>query len=104
MGAIFNIPIICECDVMSLIQTLKQKQIKTYAFSLDAKTGLTDTEFSNSVAIIIGNESKGISKNILDVVDSKVKIDMTGKSQSLNASVACSIAIYEISKQLNRNK
>jgi TrmH family RNA methyltransferase len=104
MGALFNIPIIQECNIISLIQTLKQKQIKTYAFSLDGKNGLADTEFNNSVAIIIGNESKGISKDILDVVDSKIKIDMLGKSQSLNASVACSIAIYEISKQLNRNK
>lgn len=103
MGSMFNIPIIQECDIIPLIQTLKQKQIEICAFSLDAKTGLAGTKFNGSKAIIIGNESKGISKNILDVVDKKIKIEMTGKTQSLNAAVACSIAIYEISKQLNGN-
>ena len=62
---------------------------------------LSTFKFENNVALIIGNESKGINKNILDIVDDKIKIDMWGKSQSLNAAVACSVAIYEISKQLN---
>ena len=101
MGAIFNIPIIQECNITQLIRTLKQKQICTYAFSLDGKTSLSNTKFNDNVAIIIGNESKGINKNILDIVDFKIKIDMLGKTQSLNAAVACSIAMYEISKQLN---
>ena len=80
---------------------MKQKQINTCAFSLDTDNVLSDFKFKKNTAIIIGNESKGISKKILDVVDNKIKIDMFGKSQSLNASVACSIAIYEVSKQLN---
>lgn len=101
MGAIFNMPIIQECDIVSLISLMKQKQINTCAFSLDTDNVLSDFKVKNNTAIIIGNEAKGISKNILDIVDDKIKIDMWGKSQSLNAAVACSIAIYEISKQLN---
>ncbi len=101
MGAIFNIPIVQECDIVSLISLMKQRQIKTYAFSLDTNNMLSTFKFENNVALIIGNESKGINKNILDIVDDKIKIDMRGKSQSLNAAVACSVAIYEISKQLN---
>ena len=101
MGAIFNIPIVQECDIVSLIKKMKQKQVKTYAFSLDTKNMLSKFKFEKNVALIIGNESKGISKDVLDVVDDKIKIDMWGKSQSLNAAVACSVAIYEISKQLN---
>lgn len=101
MGAIFNMPIIQECDIVSLISLMKQKQINTCAFSLDTDNVLSDFKVKNNTVIIIGNEAKGISKNILDIVDDKIKIDMWGKSQSLNAAVACSIAIYEISKQLN---
>jgi len=101
MGAIFNIPIVQECDIVSLVLLMKQRQIKTYAFSLDTNNMLSTFKFENNVALIIGNESKGINKNILDIVDDKIKIDMRGKSQSLNAAVACSVAIYEISKQLN---
>lgn len=101
MGALFNIPVIQECDIISLITTMKQKKISICAFSLDADKSLSNFKFKNNTAVIIGNESKGISKQILDVVDNKIKIDMTGKSQSLNASVAGAVAIYEISKQLN---
>lgn len=101
MSAIFNIPIVQECDIVSLVQLMKQRQIKTYAFSLDTNNMLSTFKFENNVALIIGNESKGINKNVLDIVDDKIKIDMRGKSQSLNAAVACSVAIYEISKQLN---
>ena len=101
MGAMFHIPIIQECDIVSLITIMKQKKINTCAFSLDTNELLSNFKFEDNTAIIIGNESKGISKNILDIVDNKIKINMTGKSQSLNASVACSIAIYEVSRQLN---
>ncbi|MBR3628333.1 MAG: RNA methyltransferase [Elusimicrobia bacterium] len=101
MGAIFNIPIIQECDIVSLIENMKQKEINTCAFSLDTENLLSTFKFKDNTAIIIGNESVGINENVLNIVDSKIKIDMTGKSQSLNAAIACSIGIYEISKQLN---
>ncbi len=68
---------------------------------MDTDNLLSDFKFKNNIAIIVGNESKGINKNILDLVDNKIKIDMLGKAQSLNAAIACSIAIYEVSKQLN---
>ncbi|WP_372521007.1 TrmH family RNA methyltransferase [Candidatus Ruminimicrobiellum ovillum] len=101
MGAIFNIPVIQECDIVSLMLQMKQKQINTCAFSLDTDNVLSRFKFKNSTAIIIGNESNGINKDVLNIVDDKIKIDMWGKSQSLNAAVACSIAVYEVSKQLN---
>ena len=101
MGAIFNIPVIQECDIVSLMLQMKQKQINTCAFSLDTDNVLSSFKFKNSTAIIIGNESNGINKDVLNIVDNKIKIDMWGKSQSLNAAVACSIAVYEVSKQLN---
>ena len=101
MGSIFNIPVIQECDIVSLISQMKQKQINTCAFSLDTDNSLSKFKFKNNTAIIIGNEGSGINKEVLDIVDNKIKIDMWGKSQSLNAAVACSVAIYEVSKQLN---
>jgi len=101
MGAIFNIPIIQECDTISLIKKMQQKKISVCAFSLEAKEELSNFKFKNNTAIVVGNESKGINKDILDIADNKIKIKMLGKSQSLNAAVACSVAIYEISKQLN---
>ena len=104
MGAIFNIPIFQECDIVSLIKSFKQKRITVCALSLDADNVLSKFQIKNNVAVIVGNESSGISKEVLDVADNKIKIEMSGKTQSLNAAVACSVAIYEFSKRLKIKK
>ena len=49
----------------------------------------------NKKVIVIGNESKGVSKEIQELADQKVKIPMLGKTESLNASVATAIIVYE---------
>ena len=79
MGAIFNIPIIQECDIASLISLMKQKQINTCAFLLDTNNILSNFKFKENFGIIIGNESNGINKDILNIVDNKIKIDIKGK-------------------------
>ena len=104
MGAIFNIPVFQECDVVSLINLFKEKQIKVCALSLDGDKVLSKFKIKNNIALIVGNEADGISKEVLNVVDNKIKIEMFGKTQSLNAAVACSVAIYEFSKLLNYDK
>jgi TrmH family RNA methyltransferase len=53
------------------------------------------------IAVIIGNESKGINADILKTADDVIKIKMFSEIDSLNAAVACSVAVYEISKQNN---
>ena len=47
------------------------------------------------MAIVIGNEANGVSKEILDMSDRKVKIPMLGKTESLNAAVATGVILYE---------
>lgn len=49
----------------------------------------------NKQAIVIGNEANGVSKEILEVSDMKVKIPMLGKTESLNASIATGVMVYE---------
>ena len=49
--------------------------------------------------VVIGNESKGVSKEVLEIADKKIKIPMLGKTESLNASVAASVIVYEFVRQ-----
>ena len=46
-------------------------------------------------AIIIGNEANGVSKEVLEIANEKIKIPMLGKTESLNAAVATGIILYE---------
>ncbi len=98
MGAIFRVKII-ECE--NLNETLKQIKKHKYevlATSLQTNNSIYDINYNKKV-IVIGNEANGVSKEILDLADVKVKIPMLGKTESLNASVATGIMLYEYVRQ-----
>ncbi len=98
MGAIFRIKII-ECE--DLEQTLKETQknnFKLIVSSLQTNNSLYDINFDKKV-IIIGNEANGVEPQIQEMADEKIKIPMLGKTESLNASVATGIILYEYVRQ-----
>ena len=98
MGAIFRIRII-ECE--DLEQTLKETQknnFKLIVSSLQTNNSLYDIDFDKKV-IIIGNEANGVEPQIQEMADEKIKIPMLGKTESLNASVATGIILYEYVRQ-----
>ena len=66
--------------------------------SLNAKKNIYEAEYNKKV-IVIGNEANGVSKEVMDLADSKIKIPMLGKTESLNASVATGILLYEYVRQ-----
>lgn len=94
MGAIFRMNIITTDNLQKTLQTVKKHKFEVMATSLEATKSIYNIEYRKKV-IVIGNESKGVSKEIQDMADIKVKIPMLGKTESLNASVACGIMIYE---------
>ena len=78
-------------------QTNKEvnKQIKKYAATLDGKALSTVGKIKEGV-IIIGNESKGISSEIIKLTDEKITIPRIGQAESLNAAVATGIILYSL--------
>lgn len=101
MGSIFNIPIIEDKD-LSFIRELMSKGYKLVCSSLDTDYNFYDIDFSDNLIISVGNEGNGISKELYDICDIKVKIPMPGGAESLNAAVATSIMIYEGVRQKNK--
>ena len=98
MGAIFRVNVI-ECD--NLKETLKELQNKDYKVmttSLKAKKSISEVDYKKKI-IVIGNEANGVSKEILNLADEKVIIPMLGKTESLNASVATGVILYEYVRQ-----
>ena len=66
--------------------------------SLQTNNCLYDINFDKKV-IIIGNEANGVEPQIQEMADEKIKIPMLGKTESLNASVATGIVLYEYVRQ-----
>lgn len=97
MGSVLRMNI-CRCDdLASLLNNLKNEGCKIYSTvpDNDAKR-ITDIDFSIRSACVIGNEANGVEEEIKELSDSLVTIPMLGRAESLNASVAASITMWEM--------
>ena len=94
MGAIFRVKIIEAENLSETLKTLKKHKFKIAATSLEDSESIYEMDYIKK-AIVIGNEANGVSKEILDLADLKVKIPMLGKTESLNASIATGVILYE---------
>ena len=94
-GMIFHINII-RCDLEEVINKIKG-DIKIIGTSLGESTPLRLLEKTNKFALIVGNEGNGVKKEILDLCDDIVRIEMNKDVESLNVGVATSIILYEMS-------
>ena len=102
MGAIFRVNVIeCE-DLKHTLKELQNKEYKVMITSLKAKNSIYNTDYNKKV-IVIGNEANGVSKEIQNIADEKVIIPMLGKTESLNASVATGVILYEYVRQKLQN-
>lgn len=102
MGAIFRIKII-ECEnLKQTLKEIKKHKFKIMVSSLQTDHTIYDVNYNKKV-IIIGNEAKGVEEEIQEFSDEKVKIPMLGKTESLNASVATGIILYEYVRQKQFN-
>jgi 23S rRNA (guanosine2251-2'-O)-methyltransferase len=98
VGAIEHVKIAKVTNLNATIEELKLKGIWVYGADIRAKEYSYQVDFSGPCAIIIGNEGRGISKLTVQKCDKLIKIPMVGKINSLNASVAGGIIMYEVLK------
>ncbi|MFR7634949.1 MAG: TrmH family RNA methyltransferase [Lachnospirales bacterium] len=94
MGAIFRVNIIETAELETTLKEIKKHKFDVIVTSLDTEKSIYDIKYNKKV-IVIGNEANGVSKEIQEMADTKVKIPMLGKTESLNASVATAIIVYE---------
>ena len=103
MGAIFRVKII-ECE--NLKETLKKLQknnFKIMVTDLNTDKSIYDIKLQKKV-IIIGNEANGVSEEIKNIADTRAIIPMFGKTESLNASIATGVILYEYVRQKIKEK
>ena len=94
MGAIFRVNVIEAEDLKEELKKAQENKFKIMITALDTKKSIYKADFNKKI-IVIGNEANGVSKEVQTMADEKVIIPMLGKTESLNASVAASIMIYE---------
>lgn len=99
MGAIYRTNIIEVEDLKATLKKMKSKGFQIITTDLKATQSIYDINYNNKTVVVIGNEANGVSQEILQTADKKVIIPMLGKTESLNASIAASIMIYEYVRQ-----
>lgn len=98
-GALFNIPVCKEKNLVDVVDFLKQSGLKIFSATEKAKNLVYQSDFSTPMALIMGSEEDGISKKLLDRSNEIIKLPIFGKTQSLNVSVACGVILYEVVRQ-----
>ena len=98
-GALNKIDIVEENSLAQAIEVLKKHGFWVYGTDMRDSVNYTDVEYDNKTCLVIGSEGNGISKLVRDKCDFIISIPMKGKLDSLNASVAAGIVIYEVVRQ-----
>ncbi|MBR2966774.1 MAG: 23S rRNA (guanosine(2251)-2'-O)-methyltransferase RlmB [Clostridia bacterium] len=97
-GAVSYVKIARVTNVNNAIKQLQQAGVWVYACDMDGQE-ITTTNLKGAVALVIGGEGSGVSRLTRETCDGIVSLKLKGKVNSLNASVACGIAVYEVLRQ-----
>lgn len=99
MGALFAVKTLRTDSMEKTLADLKKQGYRTYAAALDANAVcLNELSVSPATCFVVGNEGHGLSQSVIDACDQTVYIPMTGNCESLNASVAASLLMWEVFK------
>ena len=98
-GAINNIKIVMVKNLNRTMEELKDQGFWIYGLAGEAESSIDQTDLKGKVALVVGNEGDGLSRMVREHCDMLVKIPMQGLVNSLNASVASAISMYEVVRQ-----
>ena len=101
MGSFFHIDIF-ENVGLDKLKSFKDSEFGIFSGVLsDKNINYTDADFKKPTIIVIGNESNGVSREVIDISTNLIKIPILGSAESLNAGIAAAIIMYEVVRQRN---
>lgn len=102
-GAVEYLPVARVSNLADTLQRLKQRNIWVYGLDMDGEP-FSEVDYSGGVALVVGSEGQGLSRLVKQQCDRIVSLPMKGQIQSLNASVACGIVMYQVAVQRSQGK
>lgn len=100
-GAVEYVPVCKVTNLVKAIERLKEKGIWVAGADMEGEKLYYEEDFKGNIALVIGNEGKGISRLVREKCDFLVRIPMDGQVNSLNASVSAAVLMYEVRRQRN---
>jgi TrmH family RNA methyltransferase len=99
-GAIFSIPVAAAPDAHGAVAVLRAAGLQVLATTLDGSTRLDEADLAAPTAWLFGAESHGLSADIVEAADRRVRIPMSGCADSLNVAAAAAICLYQSAQAL----
>ena len=96
MGSVFRVPVVYTGDLARDIGLLKEAGVRVYAAHLKGQRFHNEVKAAGRVAVMIGNEARGLSDEAAALADEYIKIKMHGQVESLNAAVAAAVLMFGI--------
>lgn len=98
-GAVAHMPVARVANLAALLKDLQKKGVWIFGTAANGTTALYDADLKGPAAIVIGSEGEGMTRLVTEGCDFLVSIPMKGKLNSLNASAAAAILLYEAVRQ-----
>lgn len=98
VGTLFTVPVV-ECSKNELINWLQERKIAMIAATPSAQMEFTQADLRGPIAILLGTEQYGLSKEFMEQATLKVRIPMLGVADSLNVAMAATLLLYETLRQ-----
>jgi 23S rRNA (guanosine2251-2'-O)-methyltransferase len=102
-GAVEYVPVARVTNISQTIEQLKEQGVWVAGTDVTAAQDVYKANFTIPIALVIGNEGKGVGRLIKERCDFLVKLPMAGHVNSLNASVAAGVLMYEVVRQRNKS-
>lgn len=97
-GAVEYMPVARVANITDALGEMKKRGMWVYGLDMDGEDWCS-TDLTGAVAIVVGSEGRGISRLVRESCDFVLSLPMNGNINSLNASVACGIVMYEAARQ-----
>ncbi|MCI8453143.1 MAG: RNA methyltransferase [Lachnospiraceae bacterium] len=99
MGSVFRMPFLYAEDFLGTLMLLKEKGVRLYAADLSGERDYEAEDYRGASGFLIGNEGNGLRTESAALADSRIRIPMEGRVESLNAAVAASVLMFEAARQ-----
>ena len=99
MGSIFRVPFVYTQDLKGAIVQMKECGVRILAAHLKGSVDLYEESLTGPTAILIGNESRGLTDETAALANQAIRIPMSGRVESLNAAVATAVCLFEAKRQ-----
>lgn len=100
-GSLFRIPVIGARDADDAANMVKEMGKALTVTCFEDAVDCFEADLRENIALVIGNEGRGVSERLMELSDIRVKIPMEGSIESLNAAVAAGILMYQSQKKIN---